>query len=119
MLCVPRSLWLGARFDGVLARGLSALASRSPLTVLSERIERGELSADDHQKLVTEALENIYNAVQVYKPSLNSGGGFFGMFSSRKGLKSLAPKGLYVHGSVGGGKTTLMDLFYDCCTNVR
>ena len=27
-------------------------------------------------------------------------------------------QGLYIYGSVGGGKTMLMDMFFDCCENV-
>lgn len=89
-----------------------------PLQELERRIQAGELSPDKHQLQVTEALQNIYDEIQSYSPANASSGGFFRFFQKQE-KTSDGPKGLYVHGSVGGGKTTLMDLFYDCCTGVE
>lgn len=96
---------------------VQSLVPHGPVEELSKRIESGTLEADSHQTLVTEALQGIHNQIQGYLPAPESSG-FFSLFTSSSAKKSNAPKGLYVHGSVGGGKTTLMDLFYDCCSNV-
>jgi len=54
--------------------------------------------------------QKIYQEVHNYKPQqLNLLEKWFG--SKRRD----APKGLYIYGAVGGGKTMLMDLFYNCC----
>uniref|UniRef100_A0A6B2EEA7 Putative atpase n=1 Tax=Phlebotomus kandelakii TaxID=1109342 RepID=A0A6B2EEA7_9DIPT len=101
-----------------LADQLSESAHVGPLQELEKRIQAGELSPDKHQQQVTEALQIIYDEIQSYTPAIGSSGGFFKFFQKQE--KSIeSPKGLYVHGSVGGGKTTLMDLFYDCCTGVE
>ena len=34
-------------------------------------------------------------------------------------LHTSAPKGIYVHGSVGSGKTLLMDIFYKTATTAK
>ncbi|GAB0093187.1 N2B [Sergentomyia squamirostris] len=101
-----------------LAKQLSENVSGGPLQELERRIQAGELSSDKHQLEVTEALQNIYDEIQSYTPSIQATGGIFRFFQKQE-KNSVAPKGLYVHGSVGGGKTTLMDLFYDCCTGIE
>uniref|UniRef100_A0A1B0GJ93 Atpase n=2 Tax=Lutzomyia longipalpis TaxID=7200 RepID=A0A1B0GJ93_LUTLO len=100
-----------------LAKQLSESASGGPLQELDRRIQAGELSPDSHQQQVTEALQHIYDEIQSYTPAIGTSGGFFRFFQKQE--KAVAPKGLYVHGSVGGGKTTLMDLFFDCCTGIE
>lgn len=84
--------------------------SDGPVSILKQRITRGELMNDPHQMKVAQTLQRIYEDVYNYKPQqLNLLEKWFG--SGKKDM----PKGLYIHGAVGGGKTMLMDLFYNCC----
>jgi len=81
-----------------------------PVSILKQKIARGELVNDAYQMKVTQTLQKIYQEVHNYKPQqLNLLERWFG--SKRRD----APKGLYIYGAVGGGKTMLMDLFYNCC----
>lgn len=81
-----------------------------PVSILKQKIARGELASDVHQTKVVQTLQRIYQDVHDYKPQqLNLLEKWFG------GKRRDAPKGLYLYGAVGGGKTMLMDLFYDCC----
>lgn len=94
-----------------------------PMRILADKVQTGELKVDSHQEQVTIALQNLYDGIQVYKPSRPESKGLFSWLRKKEDetsshVNSLAPKGLYIHGSVGGGKTTLMDLFYDCCTSI-
>ena len=61
-------------------------------------------------------LQLVHDAVHGYEPAEPS-------FMSRWFLGSRpntkTPKGLYIHGSVGGGKTMLMDLFHDTAGPVK
>ncbi|XP_046393882.1 putative ATPase N2B [Ischnura elegans] len=94
-----------------------------PIEVLQARVESGELLPDEYQKKVAESLQQVYNEIQGYTPPER--GGIFrrwlgsrkrGEDAEREALKGTpgVPKGLYLHGAVGGGKTMLMDLFYGC-----
>lgn len=66
--------------------------------------------SDPHQMKVVDTLQSIYEQLKGYKPEeLN----LLGKWLGKK--KKQPPKGFYLHGAVGGGKTMLMDLFYDCC----
>ena len=84
----------------------NTLSHIGPLAVLEKKIENKELQQDDYQMNVAKELQIVYNNIIDYKPSSS----FLKML-----WKTSAPKGLYLYGSVGGGKTMLMDLFYDCC----
>ena len=75
-------------------------------TVLAEyqhRLESGALKADPAQRAVAAKLDQLAGALADTAPS-----GLFGRF--RK--PAPPPRGLYIHGEVGRGKTMLMDLFY-------
>jgi protein AFG1 len=80
-----------------------------PLAVLQEKIDNGELMHDDYQKRIVDCLQRLYDNIQGYRPPVH------GLFSKFFQKRTNAPKGLYVYGAVGGGKTMLMDLFYNCC----
>lgn len=93
-------------------------SNEGPMAVLKERIVSGELKEDPHQQKVVQALQKLYDKVNKYEPKPKSAAsGFSWLFKSNSNASSSTNslKGLYIHGSVGGGKTTLMDLFYDCC----
>lgn len=96
---------------------------QTPMSVYEQRIKDDNLKPDPHQEAVINALQLLYEQVHNYKPVTSgskSSSSFFKWFSRDDNSSSsiVAPKGLYIHGSVGGGKTTLMDLFYDCCDMV-
>lgn len=98
-------------------------SSLGPVAVLEEKYRTNELKADPHQENVMVALQKLYETIQTYTPpAVAAKNQLFANWFSRKSVKSSIddsiPKGLYIHGSVGGGKTTLMDLFYDCCKSV-
>jgi cell division protein ZapE len=65
----------------------------------AERLAAGDLVADADQARAAARLEALAQALARWKP-----GGWFG--------KSEAPKGLYLWGPVGCGKSLLMDLFF-------
>ena len=65
------------------------------------------LSEDEGQRTVVTALDHLFHqlATPVKKPS------FLRRFSK---TQPQGPKGLYLYGGVGRGKSLLMDLFFDC-----
>lgn len=66
-------------------------------------------------------VEPSIQSLQLRKPSLFAA--FFGSESSRQNALAIPedlPKGLYMYGDVGSGKTMLMDLFFDTLpTNIK
>jgi cell division protein ZapE len=73
-----------------------------------EKLKDGTLKPDAAQQAVLErlsALSVALNTTPPQKPSL------LGKLFRKSALP--APKGLYIHGEVGRGKTMLMDLFHD------
>ena len=70
-------------------------------------VAAGEIIADPQQIAVATSLDALSRRLAVWRPV-------------RKGLLSLftrpsngSPRGLYIHGSVGRGKTMLMDLYFE------
>eukprot|EP00090_Calanus_glacialis_P028033 TRINITY_DN4477_c0_g1_i1.p1 TRINITY_DN4477_c0_g1~~TRINITY_DN4477_c0_g1_i1.p1 ORF type:complete len:521 (-),score=161.76 TRINITY_DN4477_c0_g1_i1:150-1712(-) len=89
----------------------------TPQEVLDWKIQYNDLTFDTHQQLVTECFESLYHKVELYRPPMPS---MFsklwpGPTSSRWDSRSRAkiPRGVYLWGTVGGGKTMLMDMFYE------
>ena len=88
----------------------------TPEEVYAWRVLYNDLTLDPHQQLVTEYLEALYHKMKLYRPPQPS---FFsilwpGPTSNRwdnRG-RSKIPRGVYIWGTVGGGKTMLMDMFF-------
>ena len=72
------------------------------VSAMASRIAAGELSPDDGQRAVALALDSLID-------ELAAG-------TRRRWLplrRAAQPRGLYIHGGVGRGKTMLMDMFHD------
>jgi cell division protein ZapE len=78
---------------------------------LLERYRRlqaeGMIMADSAQALAVEKLQMLTNRLASYTPPARTD--FFSFFTRKRGE---VPKGLYIFGPVGRGKTMLMDLFF-------
>ncbi|WP_245560726.1 cell division protein ZapE [Fodinicurvata sediminis] len=85
--------------------------SKSPLARYRHLVEGDALATDPSQEEASRRLDALHEALQDYRPprrkrTLKS---LFGL--SRNGPEP--PKGLYLAGGVGRGKSMLMDLFYE------
>ena len=80
---------------------------KSPLEILKARMSAGEMDHDPAQLEVAERLTRLGTDLKAWKGGRRwSLGGLFA-------AKTPPPRGLYIHGKVGRGKTMLMDLFYE------
>jgi cell division protein ZapE len=70
-------------------------------------IASGAIEADPAQAEVAEAFADLERRLASYKPSRKQR-----LFGRLFADKEEPPRGLYVHGEVGRGKTMLMDLFF-------
>jgi cell division protein ZapE len=72
-----------------------------------ELVGLGEIESDPAQLGAAERLDALAQALRVWRPVRS---GFMSLFGK---TKSEPPRGLYIHGAVGRGKTMLMDLFHE------
>ncbi|KAK5047288.1 hypothetical protein LTR84_006810 [Exophiala bonariae] len=106
------------------------LAKHGPLEEYDDRVHSRKLRDDEHQRTLVEHLQDLHDSLidyqppKVVHPSIDDlqpqKKSLFGsLFSANKKKKVIneipaeLPKGLYMYGDVGSGKTMLMDLFYD------
>jgi|HubBroStandDraft_6_1064221.scaffolds.fasta_scaffold90615_3 cell division protein ZapE len=75
---------------------------KSPFDKYRARVAKGELKLDAAQEAAANKLEALAAALKGYRP------GRRGIFGARK-----PPRGIYLWGDVGRGKSMLMDMFFD------
>jgi cell division protein ZapE len=85
-----------------------ALAA-GPLALFHARLTAGELAPDPLQARAAERLQQLWDELQDYQP--HPAGGFLARLGLAK-LPPRPPKGLYIFGRVGRGKSMLMDAFF-------
>lgn len=93
-----------------------------PMKSFCHKIDSLELKVDEYQTKVMNELQTLYDTIQTYTPAeIQSRNALLKWLpiKRRQAERNNAPKGLYIHGSVGGGKTTLMDIFYNSCQTVN
>lgn len=88
------------------SKGLGAHQLK-PIEIYNARIAKGELREDVDQLQTLQALQNLAEAIEGYKPKSKW------LMSGLFGVQAPRPKGLYIYGGVGRGKSMLMDLFFD------
>ena len=74
-------------------------------------VETGEIVADGAQDRVVAALDRLIDEISAKRLARKSSA--LGWLFARKPAARAPVKGLYIHGSVGTGKTMLMDLFFE------
>jgi cell division protein ZapE len=74
-----------------------------------DRVERGQIETDPAQVSVVRALDALSEALATYRPTRK--GAALGWLLGR--TPAIPPRGIYIWGSVGRGKTMLMDLFFE------
>jgi cell division protein ZapE len=86
-----------------------------PLERLNSLIECGALSLDPAQTMVAERLDHLARALAASPtPAAPPRSGLLGRLVKSSAKPTPAgPKGLYIHGGVGRGKSMLMDLFFE------
>jgi cell division protein ZapE len=80
-----------------------------PLGLFRARLTAGELVADPYQERAARRLQQLWEELKAFRPGNQKG------LLARWGFAKPAPrppKGLYIHGRVGRGKSMLMDAFF-------
>lgn len=97
--------------------GVSSVTGRGPLALYRERTASGDLNSDPDQARVVERLDQLWHELaSMPPPPAPARGGLLAGLARRLKPQPAPqrPRGLYIVGRVGRGKTMVMDLFYGC-----
>ncbi|KAI1079103.1 AFG1-like ATPase-domain-containing protein [Whalleya microplaca] len=133
--CLTRSAWPSSGFRQLATVTTGPLEQArvpdyyGPIQEYDHRVAAGRIREDEHQRGIIQSLQHLHDdlldyharpvehpTVESLKPKKASLLGWFGSKSSTAAIKEIPgdlPRGLYLYGDVGSGKTMLMDLFYD------
>lgn len=93
-------------------------ADGSPLIAYRARLAAGDIKSDPGQEQAIERLQLLWRQLRDHRPAEMTGG-----WRARLGLvrRNVAPspRGLYLHGGVGRGKSMVMDLFFAAAPTAR
>ncbi|EFQ91945.1 hypothetical protein PTT_11050 [Pyrenophora teres f. teres 0-1] len=103
--------------------------THGPMAEYDARVEAGRLRDDEHQRGIIKNLQDLHDMLKSYtqppvrQPTIESlqppKKSLFSFLTPSKPFSPLPPipeslpKGIYMFGDVGSGKTMMMDLFYD------
>ncbi|XP_023239604.1 putative ATPase N2B [Centruroides sculpturatus] len=82
------------------------------LNVYRKKLDSGDLRPDEHQLEIVHHLCHLQQKIKNYSPKKH---GLIYRFLKGVEKPEKRIKGIYLHGSVGCGKTMLMDLFFNHC----
>ncbi|KAK8732847.1 hypothetical protein OTU49_006960 [Cherax quadricarinatus] len=104
------------RFLATVAQEASAKTIEGPLSVYDNFIAERKLLYDQHQKEIVNELQRCYDEVLTYTPPPppNALQKFLGWQRDVN-----PPRGVYIWGTVGTGKTRMMDLMFECLPGNR
>ncbi len=95
----------------------TATTDQGPLAAYHARLAAGDIQPDPVQQATVTLLHALWQRLRGYDPrppAPANGGGLFGRLLRRPAPPpATPPKGLYLVGEVGRGKSMLMDLFFD------
>jgi predicted ATPase len=108
----------------------SSEQTHGPMAEYDARVQSGRLRDDEHQRNIIRNLQDLHDMLKSYtqppvqQPTIESlqppKKSFFSFLtpskpagSSLPPIPESLPKGMYMFGDVGSGKTMMMDLFYD------
>jgi cell division protein ZapE len=108
----------GQDIEGMSQGDSASRIAEGPLRALARRCATEGLKPDAAQEAAAAALQRLHDALGDYRPPGER---------PRRGLLRLTsaapraspPRGLYLHGPVGRGKTMLMDLFFEAAPVAR
>lgn len=95
----------------------------SPAELYEKYVSQGDIESDAHQREIVRHLDTMQRHIVAYSPPIPQKktasflASWFGGKDSGEAVD--APRGAYLYGSVGTGKTFLMDLLLESCSSVK
>src|SRR5690606_6864600 len=81
-----------------------------PLASYEAMRTAGHLRTDPAQEAVVRRLQRLHDELAAMRPAAD---GWFGRLLRRNQARTEVPRGLYIHGGAGRGKSMVMDLFFE------